>query len=1029
MRNRGPAQIPKRIDSIKFSLMNPNEIRKMSSVEVKTADTYKDDGHAYKQGLMDPKMGVIDPGVRCDTCGNKYEECPSHFGHISLELPVMHIGFTMLIKLSLKATCNSCSKILLHDKPGTHPIDPEKSEQDFYRQRIHDVMIKHGVGSTEFAKMIKEIEKVTTKATNAICMHCGSAQGKIILDKPTTFKEKKDKGEHKLNPRDIREWLEKIPDEHLIFLGMDYASSRPEWTIMKVLPVPPITVRPSITLDSGDRSEDDLTHKLVDVLRINQRLRENRDAGAPQLIVEDLWELLQYHITTYFDNQTSGIPPARHRSGRPLKTLTQRLKGKEGRFRSNLSGKRVNFCARTVISPDPNLGINEVGVPVVTAKELTVPIRVTSRNREQLRQMILRGPDVHPGVNYVIRNDTSRVRITDRTKFIWSGFRCLNSQCHSGSDDEPYPGMRPDLNSVLPAPNFLPGLELSKKMRRTHLGDFEEEWVVDLDRTLSNLGGEDERGRSLPEDDPRAVIHQRWIWEQSNPEDYLPEHLEVHCPHCGSPATEDEYGESYRTEVEDRLSTFDRDGNPKPGVIVERHLIDGDVAIFNRQPSLHRMSMMVHEVRVMPGKTFRFNLADCTPYNADFDGDEMNLHVIQSEEARAEAKILMRVQEHIITPRYGGAVIGGIHDHISGAYLLTQGGRILPRNLALEILGSVGWEGELPELVEKDGISGYRGADILSLIVPGGFTLSYLSRSGDQVNVEAGNVTGTIDKRGIGAEDGRLLDAVVQTHGTEVGAEFLNRMTKMTIAMCTSLGFTTGIDDEDLPPEAKEEIDEINREASEAVDTELSKYGNDGRRYETRPGRTPLETLEENILQILDSGKAKSGDVAKRYLGETNAAVVMATSGARGSMDNLAMMAGSIGQPKVRGKRLERGYQDRVLSHFPRGVKGAKEKGFVSSSFKRGLEPTEFFMLSVSGRESLVDTAVRTSKSGYMQRRLINAMDDLKVNDDLMRSVRNTADRIIQFEYGEDGVDPARSRKGSPIPIDQVLDAALGGDS
>ena len=128
---------------------------------------------------------------------------------------------------------------------------------------------------------------------------------------------------------------------------------------------------------------------------------------------------------------------------------------------------------------------------------------------------------------------------------------------------------------------------------------------------------------------------------------------EVHCPHCGSPATEDEYGESLETEVEDRLSTFDRDGNPKPGVIVERHLIDGDVAIFNRQPSLHRMSMMVREIRVMQGKTFRFNLADCTPYNADFDGDEMNLHVIQSEEARAEAKIPARVREHIITPRYG----------------------------------------------------------------------------------------------------------------------------------------------------------------------------------------------------------------------------------------------------------------------------------------------------------------------------------------------------------------------------------------
>jgi len=388
----------------------------------------------------------------------------------------------------------------------------------------------------------------------------------------------------------------------------------------------------------------------------------------------------------------------------------------------------------------------------------------------------------------------------------------------------------------------------------------------------------------------------------------------------------------------------------------------------------------------------------------------------------------MRVQEHIITPRYGGAVIGGIHDHISGAYLLTHSDRVLPKALVMEILGSIGWDGELPEEVESDGVIGYRGTDVLGLIVPGGFKLGYTSRSGDAVNVNsAGEVSGTIDKRGIGAEDGRLLDAVVQTHGTDMGAEFLNRMTKMTIAICTSMGFTTGIDDEDLPPQAKAEIVEINNRASAEVDLELDKFGNDGRRYETRPGRTPLETLEENILQILDSAKAESGNVAKSYLGDDNAAVMMAVSGARGSMDNLAMMAGSIGQPKVRGKRLERGYQDRVLSHFPRGVKGAQEKGFVSSSFKRGLEPTEFFMLSVSGRESLVDTAVRTSKSGYMQRRLINAMDDLKVADDGTGSVRNTADRIIQFEYGEDGIDPARSRKGLAFDVNKVIDDALGG--
>ena len=148
--------------------------------------------------------------------------------------------------------------------------------------------------------------------------------------------------------------------------------------------------------------EDDLTHKLVDILRIDQRLKENMEAGAPQLIVEDFWELLQYHVTTYFDNEASGVPPARHKSGRPLKTLAQRLKGKEGRFRSNLSGKRVNFSARTVISPNPNISINEVGVPEMIATEVTVPV-CNQWNIEAMKKLIMNGPNVHPGANYVIR--------------------------------------------------------------------------------------------------------------------------------------------------------------------------------------------------------------------------------------------------------------------------------------------------------------------------------------------------------------------------------------------------------------------------------------------------------------------------------------------------------------------------------------------------------------------------------------------------------------------------------------------------
>ncbi len=1022
--------IPKRIAQIRFGLMEPKEIRQMSAVEVKTADTYKDDGHAYRQGLMDPHMGVIEPGLVCPTDNCKYDESPGHFGHIALELPVIHIGFVNLIKTALKATCSKCSRILLHDTPSTHPSNPELSEQDYYRTRIRDIQIKHGVGSTEFAKIIKEVEKVTTGTRRGQCMHCQAMQGKIMLDKPTTFKEKlesqgagKAEIERKLNPRDVREWLSAIPSDDLIFIGMD-KKNRPEWIVLKVLPVPPITVRPSITLDSEDRSEDDLTHKLVDVLRINQRLRENRDTGAPQLIVEDLWELLQYHITTYFDNQTSGIPPARHRSGRTLKTLTQRLKGKEGRFRSNLSGKRVNFCARSVISPDPYLGVNEVGVPKKIAKELTVPIRVTSRNREQMRQMILRGPDVHPGVNYIIRGDNRRVRINQRSRLINAGFRCHNPECNEETT------LRPDMHQCLPAPNFLPGLVIKPEIFVNPDGTQETTYVVDDEATLANLRGEDIDSQKLAEDDPRAKLHYRWMHELAqadkvHPEPH-PEHLQISCPHCGSPS--DEWGD--QTRVEDRLSTIDRNGNPKPGLLVERHLIDGDVAIFNRQPSLHRMSMMVHEVRVMEGHTFRFNLAVCTPYNADFDGDEMNLHVIQSEEARAEAKILMRVQEHILTPRYGGAVIGGIHDHISGAYLLSRPGTLINRRHGLEMLGSIDYIGELPEIVkDENGKECFRGQDIISLIIPDNIHLRFRSRSNDDVVVKNGMVEGTLDKRAIGAEDGRLLDAIVQTNGPELGAKFLDDFTRLSIAACTSLGFTTGIDDEDLSAEALQSIKNANIEAGVLVQAALDKFGNEGRGYETRPGRTPRETLEEDIMVILDQGKQEAGDVAKNELaqsGSTNAAVNMAISGARGSMDNLNMMAGSIGQAKVRGKRLERGYNERVLPHFRRGGRAAADRGFISSSFKRGLEPTEFFMLSISGRESLVDTAVRTAKSGYMQRRLINAMDDLKVYDDSMLSVRNTANRIIQFSYGEDGIDPSRGVHGSPFNIDVIVDEALG---
>ncbi|OYT62792.1 DNA-directed RNA polymerase subunit A' [Thermoplasmatales archaeon ex4484_30] len=873
--------IPKKIGAIQFGLLSPERIRKMSATRIITPDTYDEDGFPIEMGLMDPRLGVIEPGLRCKTCGQRVgkDGCPGHFGHIELAMPVIHVGFVKTILNILRSTCRGCGKFLFSDEKKDELLKEHKHLKEL------------GQNTTSFAK---EVVKKASMAEK--CPHCGRENLDIELDKPTTFREEG----HKMTPAEVREWLEKVSEaigSDLRLLDINPEVARPEWMVLTVLPVPPVCTRPSITLETGERSEDDLTHKLVDIIRINQRLQENRDAGAPQLIVEDLWELLQYHVTTYFDNQTAGIPPARHRSGRALKTLAQRLKGKEGRFRSNLSGKRVNFSARTVISPDPNLSINEVGVPIEMARELTVQIRVTPYNIKEAVELVKRGPSPKPpkgkvyvpGVNYVIRPDGRRVRVTE---------------------------------------------------------------------------------------------------ENAN-------------------------------DVAERLEV---------GSVVERQLQDGDIVLFNRQPSLHRMSMMAHKVKVMPYKTFRLNLAVCPPYNADFDGDEMNLHVLQSEESRAEAEVLMKVQENILSPRFGGVIIGAIHDHISGCFLLTYRQRTFSRGDASYILSSAGYRGKVKENMS--------GKEIFSTILPKDINLEYKAQScvgcdvckkeecpyDSYVVIKNGVLKkGVIDERSIGAFKGVIIEYIARTKGMDAAREFIDKVTNMGIAAITTIGFSTGIDDEDIPEEASMQIEEQLRKAKKKIEQLIKAYNNG--ELEEIPGRSLEETLEMEIMRVTGKTRDQTGEIAGRHLGMDNSAVIMAKSGARGSMLNLSQMAGCVGQQAVRGERIHRGYKNRTLPHFKKGDLGAEAKGFVSSSYKKGLTPTEYFFHSMGGREGLVDTAVRTSRSGYMQRRLINALENLKLEDD--GTVRTTYGSIIQFNYGEDGVDPTKSIRGNAVDVNMILKEVL----
>jgi DNA-directed RNA polymerase subunit A' len=467
------------------------------------------------------------------------------------------------------------------------------------------------------------------------------------------------------------------------------------------------------------------------------------------------------------------------------------------------------------------------------------------------------------------------------------------------------------------------------------------------------------------------------------------------------------------------------------GQIVERQLTDGDIVLFNRQPSLHRMSMMAHKIRVMRHKTFRFNLSVCPPYNADFDGDEMNLHVLQSPEAIAEGRILMLVQENILSPRFGGPVIGGIHDYISGAFMLTHNNPTFSRSETATLLSRIEVK-EWPKPVTVDGEKRWQGKDLFGLCLPKDLNMVFQAsicqhcdmclkdkcEIGAHVSIKDGElIYGTIDENAVGAFKGRILEKIAREMGADEARTFIEKAIRLAVSTIMIRGFSTSIDDEDIPKDARIQIEEMLKQAVEKVRGYVEAY-NEGT-LEAMPGRSLEETLEVEAMRVLGKARDDAGQIAGRYLGLENSAVIMARSGARGSMLNLSQMAGCIGQQAVRGGRLSRGYTDRTLPHFKKGDLGADAKGFVRSSYKKGLTPTEYFFHSMGGREGLVDTAVRTSRSGYMQRRLINALEDLKVIED--GTVRNTADTVIQFCFGEDRVDPARSVRGKAVDIDDIF--------
>ncbi len=830
------------IDHIRFTTISPEMVKRMSVAKLIVPDTYNEDGYPIDGGLIDQRLGVIDPGLKCKTCGGRAKTCTGHFGHIELVRPVLHPEFSKTIYLLLQSTCESCHRILLDEK------QMEQFRPVVKNLITTDVIMEDNIETEgKLAMLTKKLKSVKK------CPHCGAPQQKLKFERPTFFYL----NGNKLKPDEIRDWLSKISDDDLAYLGIDGKATRPEWLVLTMLLVPPVNVRPSITLETGERSEDDLTHKLVEIMRINQRLEQDIDAGAPQIIIDDLWELLQYHVTTYFNNETPGVPVARHRSTRPLKTLAQRLKGKEGRLRYNLSGKRVNFSARSVISCDTHIGINEIGLPRRLAENLTVPFYVTKWNVERGKSL-LSSPE-WPGVLNFIGRDGMRKRVTE-----------LNRQ------------------------ELLGALE--------------------------------------------------------------------------------------------------------PGVVLERQLMDGDLVLFNRQPTLHKFSIMAHTARVLPGKTLRINASITVPYNADFDGDEMNIHVPQSLEALAEARYLMQPKDILLSSRDGRTISFLFEDQIAGIYLLTKDGTMLTKEEACFMLANIGVY-DLPK-PNKDGM--YSGKAIFSMLLPKDFNYENKSPKGKAVIKNGELVEGVIDTRAVG-DTGTMISKLFIEYGPDFTSQFILKASALALRMDYQKGLTVSIRDYYNTPEMNRERESINREAEERVRMLVGSYKQG--KLESLPGYTRRETYEMLIIAELAHARERAVSYLNKVLDESNNAYLMATIGARGSLLNMAWIKMLLGQQQVRGKRPSRGYSGRVLPFFKRNSTDPIERGFVEQGFMEGLTPLQMYMHAMGSRDSTMTKSLVTAVSGYLQRRLINALQDFYVDTNL--SVKDASGALIQTIYGGDGIDPA----------------------
>lgn len=856
--NNSTDVIPAKIIGIQFSIFSPEEIERYSVVEVTNKETYV--GIKPKiGGLFDPRMGVSEPGMICPTDGLNYIDSPGYFGHIKLGKPVFYVQYLDTIINILKCVCHRCGKLHISKTANEYLL---KYSNDKRWHKVLDLcktpQIKRCGDDIDNGCGCLKANKIKQDGFASIVAEWSGAtpEDSLVV---------------KVSPEMVIKIFKKISDEDVNFLGFSNIWSRPEWMVCKVFAVPPPSVRPSVKHDAQQRSEDDLTHIIINIIKINNKINQLIEADNEENLknIDDWTQVLQYYIATMVDNNMTGASPVTQRSGRALKSISERHKGKTGRVRGNLMGKRVDFSARSVITPDPELSIAELGVPLKIAKNITKPVEVQDFNLKFLSYLVKNGPHNYPGAKIIEKKN---------------------------------------------------GISIS-------------------------------------------------------------------------------------------LGYVDRDNvKIEKGDIIHRHMLDGDIVLFNRQPTLHRMSMMAHIVRVMyTGDTFRMNVADTKPYNADFDGDEMNMHMPQSDEAESELRYLANIPNHIISPGNNKPIIGIFQDSLIGSFLYTRENVSFNRKDAMNLLIKTNCFNT--STLFDDPKEEFSSFEILSEIIPN-ISLKYKTdlftdnedkdSSNRVLEIQDGSIKrGQHDKGVLGSSSKGIIHRIRKDFGAIACQDYIDNLQSIITEYMKTTGFSVGISDLIADEPTNEKIKHIVQDKKNEV-ADLIDQIHLGV-FENKTGKSNVEYFESQVNNILNKASMEAGNAGINSLDKENRFVSIVTSGSKGNNLNISQMISCLGQQNVDGKRIPYGYTNRTLPHFKQFDDTPRARGFVESSFISGLKPDELFFHAMGGRVGLIDTAVKTSTTGYIQRRLIKGMEDIQAMYD--NTVRNNKNKIIQYSYGGTNFD------------------------